>query len=730
MTAAARLLRRLRWVVVAAWLAGAAVCTFALPTIEHARTGALGALVPEDADAIKAEIQAAERFAFPLLSRTVLVQRDPDGLSARRQLEAVRLAASLTRGERPRFRRIEAALPLTNALGEAPYARERSTTALTYLFFGPRVHVDTRVRDARRLADQAVAPIDGGVVGVTGQAPALREQAELIVDRLPLIELATLVLVGLAVGVRFRALGAPLLTLVAVAIAYLVSSRVVAYAGQQAGFAVPQEVEPVIVVLLFGVVTDYSIFYLSRFRALLAAGEARLPAADRTIAQISPIIAVAGMAVIAATVTLLAAQLEFLRVFGPGLAFSVFVGLLVALTFVPACLAILGRSLFWPRRPGADIPAEQAAEEPAAPAQRRRRSRAVAFACGRPWTATAVSVAVLAAASTGLTELHLGNPVVRGLPADSDARQAYEAGTAGFAPGVLSPTVVLVTGDGVASERAGLARLQRLLERQRGVALVVGPAQQPLPGVRLGVTRSRGGNAARYFVVLRQDPLGAEAIRDVRRLNDRLPALVDAAGLRGAQPSVAGDTALSAETIDKTVDDLGRIGPIALVALFVVLALYLRALVAPLYLIAASVLAFTAALGLGSYVFGGELTYFVPFAAAVLLVSLGSDYNVFLIGRVWQEAGGRPLHEAVPVAATKAAAPITLAGLVLAGSFALIAIIPVRAFAELAVIMGLGLLLDAFLVRTILVPALVMIVGERSAWPGSLAAPAQESLAR
>jgi putative drug exporter of the RND superfamily len=115
----------------------------------------------------------------------------------------------------------------------------------------------------------------------------------------------------------------------------------------------------------------------------------------------------------------------------------------------------------------------------------------------------------------------------------------------------------------------------------------------------------------------------------------------------------------------------------------------------------------------------------VPFAAAVLLVSLGSDYNVFLAGRIWDEARKRPLAEAVAVAGARAATPITIAGLVLAASFALLALVPVRPFRELAFAMATGLIIDTFLVRTLLVPALILLVGERGGWPGRRLVPAR-----
>ena len=152
------------------------------------------------------------------------------------------------------------------------------------------------------------------------------------------------------------------------------------------------------------------------------------------------------------------------------------------------------------------------------------------------------------------------------------------------------------------------------------------------------------------------------------------------------------------------------------------LALYLRALVAPLYLVLASVLGVAAAFGLTAYAAGPVLatdsfSYIVPFAVAILLVALGSDYNVFLVGRIWEEARHRPLREAVRVAGARAAGPITTAGLILAGSFALLALVPLTTFRAIAFAMAAGLLIDVLVVRTLLVPALVALVGPASGWP-------------
>ncbi|HWC26189.1 MAG TPA: MMPL family transporter [Solirubrobacteraceae bacterium] len=712
----AALIVRARVVIVVGWVAIAVAVTLALPSIREAQVGALGDLVPAGAEAIETEQRSAELFRFPLLSRTVVVVRNDDGLRVDNQALIARRLVALNGGELPMLRGTRG-YAFSNAFGVAPLVRERSTTTLIPLLFPPEVGQNGRIQAARLFANRYVAPAaPDAFVGVTGAIAARGEQADIIADKLPLVELATLVFVLGAVALYFRAFLAPIVNLVAVALAYLIAIRVVAALGQLIGVSVPSEVQPVVVALLFGVVTDYSLFFLSRFRRRLAEGDAPAEAARRTTAELTPIILTCGLTVAAASAALVVAEVGFLQAFGPGMAMSILVALAVSMTFIPATLALLGQRLFWPRAPS-----------PASGGERggRRRGiahRVVATAVRAPRRTIAGCLLALAAMGAGATGIELGNPLVRGLPPENDARVAYAHASRGFVPGVLSPTVLVVERPGITFQRAELARLQRLLDAQPGVAEVVGPASNPT-GVPLGVVLARNGSAARYVIVLHADPLGAAAIRRLGVLHDRIDELLARAGLPQAQASFAGDTALSRETIDNTVGDLWRVVPAVLLAVLLVLVAFLRGLVAPLYLVAAAALAPLAALGLAVALFEGilgqgELTYYVPVAAGVLLVALGSDYNIFLVGRVWHEAQRQPLDQAVVTAGAGAARAISAAGIVLAMSFGAMALVPISAFRELAFIMAAGLLIDAFLVRTVLVPAVISLVGYRSGWPG------------
>ena len=710
-TAYARLVVALRWPILVAWAAAAVYVALNVAT-PTSSPGDLVSLVPKHAPALEAARRAASAFDVPFGAEVSVVERDPHGLSVEEQRRAVGQALAIDRpsdGSDPPF----VVLPVTNTAGAVPGSRESSTAVISYFQFPPATSLSGRMEAVGRyMADarRAGAP----VVGRTGILPAQLHEGTIVEDALPWVEAATILMVALVVGLKFRSFGAPAMTLGTVGIAYLMALRATERLSEANGVAVPDILKPLMVALVLGIVTDYTIFYASTMQSLLTNGVERVPAARQTTAQITPIVVAGGAILAASLASLQVAQLSFFRAVGPGLAVSVLVALVAAVTLVPAAMAVFGRALYWPSLPAADSPVE--------PEGRNLRSRLAHLQARRPlgFVVAAACLAVLAAAAWQLPNLRLGFTSVHGLPADAQERQAAEAVSRAFAPGMLAPTEVLVEGVG-SDEGLGLIRLQAAIRRQPGVAAVAGPAQQL---GRTDVTAFRQGDAARYIVAFDADPHGATAIADVSRLRERLPGLAGSAGLDGARVSVTGDTALGDDTISAMGSDLIRVAVVVLLVNLVMLALYLRALVAPVLLVLASVLSVAAAMGITVWVFQtflgyGELTYYVPFAAAVLLVSLGSDYNVFIAGRVWQEARDRPVREALAEAAPQAAGAIRTAGITLALSFALLAIIHVRAFWEFAFAMAIGILIETFVVRPLLVPALVALFGEAAGWPGN-----------
>ena len=709
---AAWLIVRLRWPIVLAWTAAAIGAVLYLPNLQDVGEDAsLLGLVPEDAESIQTQARMAEMFAVPVVTHTHVVQRDPEGLSRDAVRRIADSARRISEGDDEELREVRLALPIVNAEGLVPTSRENGTTAVTYLFFDPtRTDLDDQEELTARYAATYASEADDALVGITGAVPARIEEWRQIERGLPWVTAATIALIALVLAAHFRSPVAPLVSLLSAGIAYVVSLRAVAWLSDSLGVTVPRDAEPVLVVLLLGVVTDYAIFFLHAMRERLSAGDTRLEAAETATASYLPIVLTAGVIVAGGTASLIAGEIEFFRAFGPGMAFTVLIALWVAVTLVPALLAILGRGAFWPSRAMTEAPPT-------------RPSRLALFATARPVALILVIVAItgLAFACRGLVETNLGVTHLKGLPEESQPKRAEEAAALGFASGILSPTVLLVEGVDPPDELPRLLRLDRALQEEPGVAASIGPgsdAVREFPGLLV----SEEAAAARFLLVLEEEPYGARAVAVVARLRERLPALVAEAGIPNARVRLAGDTALAEETIDTINHDLIRIGVVAFIVNFVLLAVFLRALVAPLYLVLSSTLALAAGIGLTTLVFQGllghdELTYHVPFAVAVLLLSLGSDYNVFLVGRIWQAAERLPLREAVATAAPRASRAIGVAGVALALSFASLALIDLRQFREFSVAMSVGIRIEVFVVRALLVPALISLFAERSWWP-------------
>jgi putative drug exporter of the RND superfamily len=731
----ARLFVVLRYPIVAAWIAGAVYVALSAPALGGSDITSFTDLVPPHAPALRAERISTQEFGFPLLSETVVVVRDPAGLPPERAASLAKLAAQLSEHRLPGYSDIRGAIPLINRVGGPAFSPEHGTTALLYLLFTPSTGPLVQTETAKRLIRTQIGRRPGEFAGYTGPAPAEQAQAQYINNLLGWVSLATILLVAVAIAVHFRAPGAALLAVGTVAIAYVFANRVVAQFGRLGGVAIPAEAQPVLIVLVFGIVTDYSIFFMSRARSLIAQGEKPRVAGVTLMREIVPIIAVAGITVAVGTAALLAASIAYLRAFGPGLAIAVMVGMIVAATFVPAALAVGGRWIFWPSKAVRHQPVDQpqgtvapgatpgaTPQAAAAPAAVPRTRLSVRLAVRHPFLSLVLVLVLVVAAASGLSRIAIGNALVRDLPHSSGVLQAYEQASRGFSPGVLAPGELVLTGQQVVAQRAALSRLQPLIAAQPDMAQVFGPRQVPLER-RLGFAAAPSGNAVRLVFFLRSDPLGAAGISAVQTLRDRLPSLIRRAGLHNVTGIVAGDTALSADIVAGTVTSLERVIPAVLLVIFLVVALFLRALVAPVYLVLTSLLGVAASLGLTVYVlqelFGyGQIAYYVVFTVGVMLISLGSDYNVFLVGRIWQEAQRRRFREAIAIGGSRAARSITTAGFVLALSFALLAMVPLRPFREIAFGMGVGLLIDAFIVRTMLVPALLALVGPRSAWPG------------
>jgi RND superfamily putative drug exporter len=694
--------------VAAACLAGALGAYLLLPSISSAPPAGMSYLLPQHPAALRTEAEAVKIFRFPVLTPYVVVQRDPHGLSAAAIADAYGIAARASTRHPAKLDPLVAAAPVTNTLGLFPVAREHGTTVVTYLYFPSSTLPKVAYRDARRYA--SLFPEADDVVGVSGAIPARIAQYDEIQSHLHLVEGVTIAVILLIVGTSLRAVLAPFVTVATAGLAYVVSQRVLGWLAERTGIVFPRELSAVSIALMLGVVTDYSVFFLTAARRRLAAGESRTRAVRGAAASYGPIVAAAGLLVSLGVATLTLGTLGFFRSFGPGMAITVFTGLVLSLTFVPAVLTLLGRWAFWPGLGGGTR----------VPTTGRWTARVLTTRVVAVLLA-AVVLAALGLATSGLARARLGLALVNALPSGNPVARAGDAAASGFSGGILAPTELVVRTPHIAVRRHALRVLQHELEHEPHVTGVLGPAQQPT-AERLGIFFAPSGGAARFVLIFDAEPTGAQAIDALRRIERDMPRFLARARLGGARVQYGGETGLGIEADRATSTSLWRVGLALLGVTFVFLALYLRTIVAPLYLALASGLALAATFGLTTYLFQGLLgadgiTYYLPVAIGVLLVSLGADYNLFVVGRISQEAGRRSIRDSVRVAAPRAGRAISIAGIAMALSFALLAIVPLRPFRVFAFAMSAGILIDALLVRSVLVPSMMIALGRFGFWP-------------
>lgn len=700
--------------IVVTWIGLTVASIVLVPSLAPTSTRSeFAGLVASKAPALQTQKAAVRRFGYPLIAQNVVVQHRRGGLSVAAQARTVATAVRLDTKGLPGLKGIAAAVPVTNELKLAPGSKHAGTTALTYLFFKPSANVDTTKKLSQQYARRYLSAPGDGLVGVTGAYPAEAAQTKQMSGALNIVEYVSIAVLLLVVGVAFRSVVAPLLTLFTAGMTYELSRRLLSLAKMHLGISVPSELDPVIVVLLFGVVTDYSVFYLSALRRRLKDSDTTRGAVRRTIVEATPLVLVASATVAMGVALSTAARLPLFAALGPGLAISVGVVVATATTFTPAALYLLRSVALWPSA-GRTSKASNA----------RRRLQ---YALAKRW----VGVPVLLVGLSGLVFLavnvsgiKLSTNLISDLPGSNTVVKASQSAGRGFAPGAVEPSELLVESRSSSGDQSQFSHLQADLSRVPGVRAVIGPADiPPSLGVR-NVFVSADRRAARYLVVLADRPLGAAGIHDLHRVEAAVPGLLARTGLNGFTPAYAGDTALSLHIARSARSDLLYVGLYVAGIDLIMAIVLLRSIIGPLVLTLASMLVVASTVGLTSLVFPGTrvgygFTFYVPFAAAILLLSFGADYNLFLAGEIWENSRTRRFRVAVPEGATRAGGAINAAGLTLALTFSALALVPLTSFRHLAFLMSVGLLLDTFVVRFLIVPIALDLVGPVAKWPAA-----------
>ncbi len=688
--------RRSSWIVVGVWLALAAI---------FAPFGAKVVDVTNDEYVMPGGSQTAQ-------VQSVLRERFPGG-DQRPAIVVYRRAGGLTAVDRDTIAADAAKLAAIPHVGDplVPFApaappglvSEDADVAVTIapIVAGKILHVTPTIEAIRDVVSQGEG-LETHVTGFTGITSdynsAIKEADVKLLGATVLLVLVLLIAV-------YRSPLLALVPLVVVGIAFSVANGLVYVLNRGIDLPVDSSSTSLLLVLMFGAGTDYCLLLVSRYGAKLRQRESAEEALREALPEAAVPMIASGLTVIAALLTMLAAVFGIYRTLGPINAMGIAVVLLAGLTLLPALLYLLGRRVYWPNAAAVQpAPDDRPEEEGSA------RWRSVALRVRRrPVRFLTASVALLVLAATGLALWQTEIDPLAQFRTQTDSKQGYEILASAFPIGVVNPTSVVVEREDGAVRAGDVARVTGRIEAVDGVASVTDTGR-----------RSADGRAGLLSLVYVDEPFAAAALDRTQVVRDVVAEEEDLRVL------VGGGSGERLDVRNASRRDLMVVVPLALAVVLLTLVVLLRALVAPLFLLATVVLSFAATLGLTmailAFGFGQDgFNVVLPLIIFIFLVALGSDYNIFLMSRVREEAARHGTREGMLVGLVATGPVITSAGLILAGTFAVLTIIPSWDLTMIGLAVALGVLLDTFVVRSVTVPAITWLVGDRSWWPSTAA---------
>jgi RND superfamily putative drug exporter len=730
---------RYRYVIVGFWVVAAVLAVRLLPSLSSVANNQNSAFLPSSAPSIQAAA-LARPFEHSDAATGVIVAATTDH-------------TPLTAADNAAVDRVEqraAKLPHVTDVRDQGFSGDgQARKALVETTAGGFDNNGSKqvVNDVRALFTD-LPP--GLAMHFTGQLPTNVDQNTSTQHQQRQTEQLSILFIILLLLVVFRGVLAPLVTLFPAFLAFTLAGPIVAEAAK-AGVEVSGFTQFMLIVLMLGAGTDYGLFLIFRVREEMARGAEPRRAVETAVARVGESVTFSASTVILAFLSLLFASFGLYRGLGPGLAIGIAVVLVVDLTLLPALLAILGRTVFWPRIPRADTYREG------------WWGRAAGHVVARPritLVAGAILLGGLAVANVAYEASGFGSTT--GAPDNADSTIGQQVLTRHFPLASVNPTNLLfrlptpVWQDpsvlAVATRDLSAAPLFKALAGPldpNGVSLTpaelarlhatLGPPQdlpaQPAAGSPVSLVTyetyrataqfvSRDGRTLQFYALLAAgDPGGDAAMRAVPEMRATVARVADTIG--AAQSGVAGEAAAFHDVATISGQDLVKIIPIVLIAILLLLILLLRSLVAPLYLILSVGLSYLAALGLAVLawiVIAGDpgINFILPFFMFIFLMALGEDYNILVMSRIREEAHDRSLAEAVRVAVGSTGTTVTSAGLILAGTFIVLTIATSGSIRQVGIGLAVGVLLDTFLVRTLLVPSVVVLLGRRNWWPSHL----------
>ncbi|MER6536564.1 MMPL family transporter [Streptomyces sp900105755] len=513
-----------------------------------------------------------------------------------------------------------------------------------------------------------------------------------------LIGVGTFVIILVTLLIIFRAPILAFLPLVLIGVVSAIANGLIAYATKLFGLQANSSVSSILIVVLFGVGTDYFLFLMFRYRERLRAGDEPKEAMVNAVGRVGEAIASAAGAVIIAFLALVLSTLGFLKQMGPALAIAVSVTLIAGLTLIPAVVSLIGPKVFWPSKSWQQEPSN---------------ARFAALGRGvqrRPGLTAMVSGLVLVVLSLGTLGFHATFDLASGsMPKTKESMVVQDQMQKAYSAGAAAPTdVYLSSTDGKPLDTSAFGAYARKLGAVDGVA-----------NARMAQV-NKAGTTADFTVTLKYEASTDKAIEAVGRVRD----VAHAGAPEGTEALVGGMSSIYKD-IDSAVNhDYRTVFPVAALLIMVILGLLLRSVVAPWYLIASVGLGFGSTLGATVWIFQEAqhkpgLMFMLPVIMYLFVVAIGTDYNILMIARLREEAReGREPREAAGMALRHAGPTVAAAGFILAATFATMMLAGNSLLTEMGFAVSFGIAVAAFVMAMFFTPSLTALIGHAAWWPG------------
>jgi RND superfamily putative drug exporter len=678
------------WRVIAVWLMAIAVIVPLAPKLSEVTTTDQGSFVPTSYESVKADAAAKRYFAASAGKTAMFIVRRSDRapLSSTDRARVTKMVRDLKSAAIPRVTAVS-----TSAAQVSPNRRGQ---LVTVAFRGTPDEKPVRAA-VEELRTKARASLAGSGLStlLTGEVAIGSDTMDAAQSALEIVSIVTILLIIALLGAVFRGPLTALMPVVAIAGIYLLTTALLASLAKLIGFTLDQNLTTLLVVVLFGIGTDYVLFLLFRYRERLRAGDDPKTAIAFAVARVGQAITSSALVVVSAFVALLLSQLGSMRNMAPGFLIAVCLMLLAALTLIPALLTLLGTHAFWPSKSWKKTPDGTIAR------------RVGGFIGRRPGRMVLIVAPLLIALGTAAIFFVPNYDIASQLPSNTESARGFTALQSVFPAGALNPTQVYVVG-AKAKDPAALSRIVKRLRAVKGVAKVA-PAQL-----------SRDGRAAVISVELHSSPYANKAL-------DLVAGPVQRAAHAGAKPGtvlVGGQTAVFADVRSALSHDYKVVFPVAALMIALILAFVLRSLIAPLYLLVAVALGFVATLGASVGVFqgiGGEpgVSFFLPTIVYLFVVAMGTDYNILMTTRLREEAReGNDPRKSAALAVEHAAPTVMAAGVILAGTFASLMLGGIGLLSQLGFTVAIGIVIVSFVMAALLIPSISALLGHMIWWPG------------